>query len=90
MLLASIFLSASCAPLARIGGIFALKGLLTVSTIGTTMAKKEKAPEMRFQCLNCYKTHKQEQKALDCCGSFIQAWTINYNKWGQRQKWYGR
>ncbi|NLL94356.1 MAG: hypothetical protein GX224_01135 [Thermoplasmatales archaeon] len=52
-------------------------------------AKKEKPMEMRYQCLGCYKTHKEEQRALDCCGSFIQAWTINYNKWG-RQKWYGR
>ena len=53
-----------------------------------TMAK-EKKPEMRYQCLGCYKTHKTEQKALDCCGSMIQAWCINYNKWG-KQHWYGR
>ena len=50
---------------------------------------KEKKPEMRYQCLGCYKTHKTEQKALDCCGSMIQAWCINYNKWG-KQHWYGR
>ena len=30
-----------------------------------------------------------EQKALDCCGSIVQGWWANYNKWG-RQKWYGR
>ena len=53
------------------------------------MSKKDKAPEMRYQCLKCYKTHKTEQKALDCCGSMIQAWCINYNKWG-KQHWYGR
>lgn len=50
---------------------------------------EEKAPEMRYQCLNCYKTHKTEQSALDCCNSMIQAWCINYNKWG-KQHWYGR
>ena len=56
--------------------------------IGGTMAK-EKKPEMRYQCLGCYRTYKTEQKALDCCGSMIQAWCINYNKWG-KQHWYGR
>ncbi len=53
---------------------------------------KQKAPELRFQCLNCYKTYKgpdAEQKALDCCGSFIQGWWANYNKWG-KQHWFGR
>ena len=50
---------------------------------------KEKKPEMRYQCLRCYRTYKSEQKALDCCGSMIQAWCINYNKWG-KQHWYGR
>lgn len=54
-----------------------------------TMSKKNKAPEMRYQCLKCYKTHRTEQEALDCCGSFIQAWTINYRKWGAGH-WYGR
>ena len=53
------------------------------------MARKEKPIEMRYQCLKCYKTHKSEQAALDCCGSMIQAWAINYNKWG-RGHWYGR
>ncbi|MBS7383039.1 MAG: hypothetical protein PUK35_06225 [Methanomassiliicoccales archaeon] len=53
------------------------------------MTGKVKAPEMRYQCLKCYKTHKDEQKALDCCGSMIQAWAVNYNKWG-RGHWYGR
>lgn len=53
-----------------------------------------------FQCLNCYKTYKAkgpskeeqdqaEQKALDCCGSFIQGFYVNYRRWGV-QKWYGR
>ena len=51
--------------------------------------RKPKAPEMRYQCLGCYKTFKTEQEALDCCGSFIQDWTTNYNKWG-KQHWYGR
>ena len=53
------------------------------------MCGKKKAPEMRYQCLKCYRTHKTEQEALDCCGSFIQGWVKNYNKWG-RQHWYGR
>lgn len=53
------------------------------------MTGKVKAPEMRYQCLKCYKTHKTEQAALDCCGSMIQGWAINYNKWG-RGHWYGR
>lgn len=53
------------------------------------MARKAKEPEMRFQCLKCYKTHRSEQAALDCHGSAIQGWLKNYNKWG-RQKWYGR
>lgn len=54
--------------------------------------KAEKQPELRWQCLNCYKTYKgpdAEQKALDCCGSIVQGWWANYNKWG-KQKWYGR
>ena len=53
-----------------------------------------------FQCLNCYKTYKAkgpskeeqdeaEQRALDCCGSFIQGFYVNYRRWGI-QKWYGR
>lgn len=53
---------------------------------------KEKQPELRWQCLNCYRTYKgpdAEQKALDCCGSVVQGWWANYNKWG-KQKWYGR
>jgi hypothetical protein len=56
------------------------------------MAKKAKEVDLRFQCLNCYKTYKgpdAEQKALDCCGSFIQGWWANYSKWG-RQYWFGR
>lgn len=53
------------------------------------MTGKAKAPEMRYQCLKCYKTHKTEEQALNCCGSMIQAWAINYNKWG-RGHWYGR
>lgn len=52
-----------------------------------------KEPEkLCFQCLNCYKVYKgddAEQKALDCCGSFIQGFYINYRRWGI-QKWYGR
>ena len=58
----------------------------------STSMKAEKQPELRWQCLNCYKTYKgpdAEQKALDCCGSIVQGWWANYNKWG-RQKWYGR
>ena len=45
--------------------------------------KAEKQPELRWQCLNCYKTYKgpdAEQKALDCCGSIVQGWWANYNK----------
>lgn len=53
------------------------------------MAKKEKPQEMRYQCLMCYRTYKDEQAALDCHDSAIQAWTTNYRKWG-RQHWYGR
>ena len=53
------------------------------------MFGKEEPIEMRWQCLKCYKTHKSEQAALDCCGSMIQGWAINYNKWG-RGHWYGR
>lgn len=48
--------------------------------------------DLRCQCLSCYKTYKgadSEQKALDCCGSLIQKWYVNYNRWG-KQKWYGR
>jgi rRNA maturation endonuclease Nob1 len=53
-------------------------------------AKKEKdEPQMRYQCLKCYKTFKSEQAALDCCGSLIQAWSTNYTRWG-KQHWYGR
>jgi hypothetical protein len=50
---------------------------------------KGKEPQMRWQCLKCYKTHKEEQKALDCCGSAIQGWSTNYTRWG-KQHWYGR
>lgn len=56
------------------------------------MAKK-KEPELRFQCLKCYKTYKGEngeQKALDCCGSFIQAYWKYYSRWGVKHRWYGR
>lgn len=53
------------------------------------MFGKTKAPEMRWQCLACYKTHKSEQDALDCCNSFIQGWSTNYRKWG-KDHWYGR
>ncbi|MCQ2069518.1 MAG: hypothetical protein MJZ68_00070 [archaeon] len=53
-----------------------------------------------FQCLNCNKVFKAkgtekadeaeaEQAALDCCGSFIQGFYVNYRRWGI-QKWYGR
>ena len=58
-----------------------------------TMKSKKKEPELRSQCLNCYKTFKgpdAEQKALDCCGSLVQTWWVNYDKWGMKQKWYGR
>ena len=54
--------------------------------------KAEKKPELRWQCLNCYRTYKgedSEQKALDCCGSVVQGWWANYARWG-KQKWYGR
>lgn len=54
--------------------------------------KAEKQPELVWQCLNCHRTFKgadAEQKALDCCGSIVQGWWANYNKWG-KQKWYGR
>ncbi len=54
--------------------------------------KAKKQPELRWQCLNCYKVYKGQdakQKALDCCGSIVQGWWANYNKWGI-QKWYGR
>jgi len=54
--------------------------------------KQTKEPELRWQCLNCYKIYKGaegEQKALDCCGSVIQGWWTNYGKWG-KQNWYGR
>ena len=53
---------------------------------------KDKPLELRWQCLNCYKTHRgsdAEKKALDCCGSFTQGYWVNYRKWGT-QKWYGR
>ncbi|MCL2786533.1 MAG: hypothetical protein FWD81_04875 [Methanomassiliicoccaceae archaeon] len=46
-------------------------------------------PQMRYQCLKCYKTFKDEQTALDCCGSLTQAWSTNYTRWG-KQHWYGR
>lgn len=65
--------------------------LITHSTLQPPM-KAEKQPELRWQCLNCYRTFKgeeAEQKALDCCGSLIQGWWTNYAKWG-KQKWYGR
>ena len=58
----------------------------------STPMKAEKQPELVWQCLNCHKTYKgpdAEQKALDCCGSIVQGWWANYNKWG-KQKWYGR
>ena len=58
----------------------------------STAMKAEKQPELVWQCLNCHKTYKgpdAEQKALDCCGSIVQGWWANYNKWG-KQKWYGR
>ena len=54
--------------------------------------QETREPELRWQCLNCYKVYKGaegEQKALDCCGSLIQGWWKNYGKWG-RQNWYGR
>lgn len=54
--------------------------------------KSEKQPELVWQCLSCHKTYKgpdAEQKALDCCGSVVQGWWANYNRWG-KQKWYGR
>ena len=54
--------------------------------------KQTKEPELRWQCLNCYKVYKGaegEQQALDCCGSLIQGWWTNYGKWG-KQNWYGR
>ena len=60
--------------------------------LDSSSMKAEKQPELRWQCLNCYKTYKgpdAEQKALDCCGSIVQGWWANYNKWG-KQKWYGR
>lgn len=46
--------------------------------------------ERRFQCLNCYKTYKDEQEALDCCNSAIQSWYTNYEKWGRRNWLIGR
>jgi len=58
----------------------------------STRMKQTKEPELRWQCLNCYKVYKGaegEQKALDCCGSLIQGWWTNYGKWG-KQNWYGR
>jgi len=42
--------------------------------------------ERRFQCLACYRTYKDEQKALDCHKSIIQSWYTNYEKWG-RHNW---
>ncbi len=68
------------------------KGLFIGRTFRTSMAKK-KEPELRFQCLKCYKTYKgpeAEQKALDCCGSFIQGYWKYYSRWGDKMKWYGR
>ncbi|MGE4274913.1 MAG: hypothetical protein AB7E27_02480 [Candidatus Methanomethylophilaceae archaeon] len=50
---------------------------------------KEKKMERKFQCLDCYKTYDDEQAALDCCGSYVQSWWTNYNRWG-KQHWYGR
>ncbi|MCL2143765.1 MAG: hypothetical protein FWH44_05875 [Methanomassiliicoccaceae archaeon] len=50
---------------------------------------KDKTPKMRYQCLRCYKTFNDEQHALDCCNSAIQAWSTNYARWG-KQHWYGR
>ena len=53
------------------------------------MMAKDKEPRMRYQCLKCYRTYYDEQKALDCCDSLIQAWSTNYSRWG-KQHWYGR
>lgn len=64
------------------------KSLLTPFPIRLPMAK-EKKMERKFQCLDCYKTHDDEQAALDCCGSATQSWWTNYNRWG-KQHWYGR
>ena len=53
---------------------------------------RKSPPVLCFQCLNCNKVFKgegAEQKALDCCGSFIQGVYVNYKRWGF-QKWYGR
>ncbi|MCQ2086394.1 MAG: hypothetical protein MJY54_03120 [archaeon] len=50
---------------------------------------RRREPQIRYQCLSCYRTHKTEQDALKCCGSAIQGWMINYKKWG-RGHWYGR
>ncbi len=53
---------------------------------------RKSPPVLCFQCLNCNKVFKgegAEQKALDCCGSFIQGFYVNYKRWGF-QKWYGR
>ena len=50
---------------------------------------KKKESRMRYQCLKCYRTFNDEQKALDCCDSLIQAWSTNYDRWG-KQHWYGR
>ena len=68
------------------------ENLLSTSPLIRKAMKAEKQPELRSQCLNCYKTFKgpdAEQKALDCCGSLVQTWWANYNRWG-KQKWYGR
>lgn len=74
---------------------------LSRGTYAEVMRFDRKAPLTAcFQCLNCYKTYKAdgptkedqdkaEQKALDCCGSFIQGFYVNYRRWGI-QKWYGR
>ncbi len=51
---------------------------------------KERKMERRFQCLKCYKTFKDEQKALDCCKSIIQSWYTNYEKWGRHNWLIGR
>ena len=52
------------------------------------MAKK-KTPEIRYQCVHCWKVYKSEQEALDCCDAPIQKFWNYYDKWG-RGHWYGR
>jgi hypothetical protein len=52
-------------------------------------SRRSKEPRMRYQCLKCYRTVDDEQKALDCCDSLIQVWSTNHDRWG-KQHWYGR